>query len=893
MGLFDKKERLNILEKTQVNLEQTQRNLDAINQLVLLDHKDVSCTDVESDSLKLHTIDEKDMTPLQAAYALNLCTVSVTQIIDYMDLNVMEQEYDMILNNLNLQNMPDDDALLTILKQILNTVTFFKIDQKEREFVERDYQQKMRNAVWSAVPNVGALIATGLSQGPAMMAVSLTASVGTAYMSYRKQKAENKNEYDKEMWKLEKSAIEQFDGLKRELFDTAWRLSKRFMFDDKFRLSERQIHQYNSILMDSDNDRRYARLEAISDDFIAYPPFWHQFGHTANLVALEANKVAREKEMELDDLEARTVKSSDNVIYERILCVKQEIRDVKMIEKDYQERAKQHFEFFHEVNTYGLLREDKIASMCNLEYVELMIQTGDFNKRILVEKLNEAAKKAGNSLEVLQLCVFAYMKLGEADLAEKYLKMLVNEDYNCIMNAQILSSLYVHHYFNNIRREDARWNYSILTRRVSSEYLFPMPSNPNIKKEDLEKQFIFIQKYALLQKYEAVLNELTKKYAMRFNRCIPRIDSIKYDEHSFEDSFDRRSKMKEQIIRFIDRNKNDQFRTLLMQEDIFEEYTIVLQEYFSKLIELIEDRKNPLSNFNYQCLQEDLLHPFSQHSDEITNFRLTIQNPDVDQKQLLSNLFNNYNFLFFTKEMLYTFVDMVTAKVESLLDMNEISCVEAVLLQFCEKNTISLPFDKLSSKEVEEQKGNFLLEQLMGSDEYKKMRERNALRTEIISIIIKHLKEDNIIKRENKSRFYVRNQNENEMEIYLRKVKGYKSLKSDVLAVIEEKGLSDLFNNTDLWFTTEGLVIVKSDKFSAKYTPYSKVQYVDSLIVCNGLQYSNTEDVDIDAMWDLIKEIQKITEEQDLDRDLQDVDYAEECFEALEENESFALTINV
>ena len=76
-----------------------------------------------------------------AAYVLNLCTVSVTQIIDYKDLNIMEQEYEMILNNLNLQNMLDDDALLDILKQILNTVTFFKIDQKEREFFHQRIPQ--------------------------------------------------------------------------------------------------------------------------------------------------------------------------------------------------------------------------------------------------------------------------------------------------------------------------------------------------------------------------------------------------------------------------------------------------------------------------------------------------------------------------------------------------------------------------------------------------------------------------------------------------------------------------------------------------------------------------------------------------------------------------------
>ena len=30
----------------------------------------------------------------RAAYALNLCSVSVSQIIDYNDINILEQEYD-------------------------------------------------------------------------------------------------------------------------------------------------------------------------------------------------------------------------------------------------------------------------------------------------------------------------------------------------------------------------------------------------------------------------------------------------------------------------------------------------------------------------------------------------------------------------------------------------------------------------------------------------------------------------------------------------------------------------------------------------------------------------------------------------------------------------------
>ena len=49
---------------------------------------------------------------LRAAYALNLCLVSVSQIVDYADLYILEQEYTCILNNLNLENIPKDEAII-------------------------------------------------------------------------------------------------------------------------------------------------------------------------------------------------------------------------------------------------------------------------------------------------------------------------------------------------------------------------------------------------------------------------------------------------------------------------------------------------------------------------------------------------------------------------------------------------------------------------------------------------------------------------------------------------------------------------------------------------------------------------------------------------------------
>ena len=62
---------------------------------------------------------------IQAAYALNLCSVSVSQIIDYNDINILEQEYDTILNNLNLENMPKlDDTTDALAIAICHTNSY-------------------------------------------------------------------------------------------------------------------------------------------------------------------------------------------------------------------------------------------------------------------------------------------------------------------------------------------------------------------------------------------------------------------------------------------------------------------------------------------------------------------------------------------------------------------------------------------------------------------------------------------------------------------------------------------------------------------------------------------------------------------------------------------------
>jgi len=54
-----------------------------------------------------------------------MCTVSVSQIVDYNDIHILEQEYDAILNNINLERMPKDEALLKYISGIIKYSELF------------------------------------------------------------------------------------------------------------------------------------------------------------------------------------------------------------------------------------------------------------------------------------------------------------------------------------------------------------------------------------------------------------------------------------------------------------------------------------------------------------------------------------------------------------------------------------------------------------------------------------------------------------------------------------------------------------------------------------------------------------------------------------------------
>jgi len=377
----------------------------------------------------------------KVAYALNLCAVSISQIIDSRDMIVLKQEREAILNNLNLQNFVKHPALLDVLKRILDTITFLEIQAGDMSFIEKEYQHKLKNAIWSAIPSPGVLLGGG---SPVAIAIAVATQIGTGYMNYRKNKSQYLLDREKSEWELRRHEIEQLYGLRAQLFETAWKLSADYDFDDRYRLTEKQLSRYSEALLEPDPLKRFERLDVMADKFAAFPPYWYYKGNAA---------------MEVFRSDAYSFSAQ----FKRI--------------------AIEAYETFHTAH-FAFLREDIIAASCCLEHISLL-EPAD---AIIPELLEKALRFAGENYDVLQQAVLVYLQRRDTDSIIGPLREMIANDYNIGLNGDLLSRIYI----NRNNRDD----YAKLLA-IAPEHTFEWSDNAEIaaeafysvKADNLAKEF--------------------------------------------------------------------------------------------------------------------------------------------------------------------------------------------------------------------------------------------------------------------------------------------------------------------------------------------------------------------------------------------------------------------
>ncbi len=745
-----------------------------------------------------HTEDEKT----KAAYALNLCTVSVSQIIDYNDSYILEQEYDAILNNLNLKEMPKDEALLRIISELLNTITFFRIQKIKKDQLDKKYRQRLKNAIWSAIPNLSVIV----SGDPVSIAISLATQIGTGYMNYRKEKANAASERDDDEIELQITAIEQINALKRELFTTAWRLADEYGFDDELRLTEKQITQYNAILQDDNEYRKYARLEAIAERFKAYPPFWYFYGHTANFIAQMARN-----EMNMNP----RLTHGDISEYSKAVDV----------EEEYTKKAKTHFEHYYSLCKNNILREDSLTASFALEYVDLLWSEEQRDVEKVKELLIMAETMGVNSFDVLQLCAVSYLKIGASEDAARLLKILVNEDYNANSNAKILSKLYVNKY---IESKDKKWSseYEILEKQIDPLYLFPMPYNlaDDTDKNLLESKFWLTQKEILKKAYRNTISAYSRKYAVEFFDVLPSANSDIIEHNFYKGNYNAEKERRiNEVKKAFDKKQSKEDYLINLKNTGFRQgYIYVLNRTVSGL-EKLSCFKMLESHDDLIKMIEARLRVSKKHFEEIQE---RLDSGKFSYNDYLE-LVNKYSYQFFTENFFEALKRKITDDIDAIIDMRELDTYDFELSDFCQDNGLPSQeeylhvYKKNDSRSVPLSELIFFGGNLLGLSD-----DQSDYSPEKVNFMLELFKKNMnglIQKPEDVSLCFI---GDNKFDSYLKNSKFNESVES--LYSLKQKAFAILDDNTkkdfDLIFCVDGVALVAKNKIRGK-VEYENITY--------------------------------------------------------------------
>ena len=424
----------------------------------------------------------KSLEKYRAAAALNLCMVSLSQIVDYNDINILRMEYEAILNNINLEYIPKDEALLRALQNILDTCHFFTLHEKDKELLKKKRELRLK----TGLSNINFFVITG-GGNPYAAAANLALMIGVAAVNYKTQKAKAEYENEAEEWELQKSALEQLHQLRGVLFTTAWRLADKYNYKDEWRLSEKQISLYNEILTDPDPFSRYKRLEVIQDKFTAYPLFFYYLAHSAIESTYEEknkNDIAFKNAMYQ---KAENALKLFNDYYSQAAL----LREDQVAASAYLDCAEI---FFHKASDSGQAIPEASLSASHdpatasirtqnrtpLESAASREELKKSNLQLALDAVKNAERFAGFDFAILQNCVFQYLRGIKDKMAEELsaderreiedhvircLNILIANDYNVSVNSKILSTLYIKH--------KNKTDYDVLYRLVSNRSVFP------------------------------------------------------------------------------------------------------------------------------------------------------------------------------------------------------------------------------------------------------------------------------------------------------------------------------------------------------------------------------------------------------------------------------------
>lgn len=202
---------------------------------------------------------------------LNRLQMSLTKIISYNNKIILDEEYNNIINNINLRSIRDKEILDLVLN-LMDTLSAFQLSEIDKKLIYEQYQEKLENA-----------LSKSLEFSKLEISPMVLIDAGSAYIKYQDIVENASKEYDKDKWKLKKQEIIELNKIRKKFIKTYWELMNKYNIPDSWRVTEGQLNRFIKVLKEQDSNKKLRKLLRLKREMYFLPSYWFELSIVAHM----------------------------------------------------------------------------------------------------------------------------------------------------------------------------------------------------------------------------------------------------------------------------------------------------------------------------------------------------------------------------------------------------------------------------------------------------------------------------------------------------------------------------------------------------------------------------------------------------------------------------------
>lgn len=216
----------------------------------------------------------------QVVAQMNYCINSITNVVHYKSMPLLEHEIDQLLNNLTMEQVVGLYEVQSFRSEMIEKISALQITEEERELMKRVQEMKRENLLYQSIANSlnPTLLLTGGGNSSKQLAFMAIITVARTAVEYKSASNEADIEELQAMWKYRKEDLKNFADLRKDALELVYHLFQKYRLNESERLTEATSTLFSQIIAESDPHTRIRKLLDNYSTFASMADYYYYLG---------------------------------------------------------------------------------------------------------------------------------------------------------------------------------------------------------------------------------------------------------------------------------------------------------------------------------------------------------------------------------------------------------------------------------------------------------------------------------------------------------------------------------------------------------------------------------------------------------------------------------------